>query len=298
MSDATPHVMIIGAGLAGSLLACLLGKRGYRVDVYERRADPRERGFLGGRSINLALSERGLHALDRAGLKDAVLAHAIPMRGRMMHAPNGTLTFQPYSADTTDAINSVSRGGLNLQLLQAADTYDTVSLHFDHHCTDVDLLSASALFSSSGGTTIAQATADVIIGADGAYSAVRSAMQRQERFDYSQQYLAHGYKELTIPPTLDGEFAMDPNALHIWPRGGFMMIALPNADHSFTCTAFWPMTGDTGLRHDHHRGRCQPPLRSLVRRRCPADAHTCRGFSEQPDRLACHDPMRALAHCG
>jgi len=247
MSDTQPHVMIIGAGLAGSLLACLLGKRGYQVDVYERRGDPRARGFIGGRSINLALSTRGIHALDRAGLKDAVLRDAIPMPGRMIHAVDGTLTFQPYSKDPTEAINSVSRGGLNLTLLDAADACDTVSLHFDQRCLDIDLNSAKASFAQGDSDEIIDASANVIIGTDGAFSAVRSAMQKTDRFTYSQTYLEHGYKELTIPPTADGTFAMEPQALHIWPRGGFMMIALPNADKSFTCTLFWPFDGETGF---------------------------------------------------
>ncbi len=247
MSDSQPHVMIIGAGLAGSLLACMLGKRGYRVNVYERRSDPREKGFIGGRSINLALSTRGIHALDRAGLKDAVLRDAIPMPGRMMHAVDGTLTFQPYSKNPADAINSVSRDRLNLTLLDAADAFNTVSLHFGQRCVDINLDAPGVTFAQDACDEVINASADVIIGTDGAFSAVRGALQKTDRFTYSQTYLEHGYKELTIPPTADGAFAMEPHALHIWPRGGFMMIALPNADKSFTCTLFWPFDGDTGF---------------------------------------------------
>ena len=232
------RVAIVGAGLSGSLLACMLGKRGFHVDVYERRGDPRARGFIGGRSINLALSTRGLNALERVGMADRVLAEAIPMRGRMMHSASGDLTFQPYSKDPSDAINSVSRGGLNLQLLEAAGEHENVSLHFDAPCVDLDLDRPALSFANGDGTTRDVET-DVIVGADGAFSAVRGRLQRTDRFDYRQDYLEHGYKELTIPPR-DGDFAMEPNALHIWPRGGSMMIALPNTDRTFTCTLFWP----------------------------------------------------------
>jgi kynurenine 3-monooxygenase len=250
------HIMIVGAGLAGALLACALGERGYRVSVYERRPDPRIHGFVGGRSINLALSTRGITALAGVGLDEMVLEQAIPMRGRMMHAVDGVLTYQRYSANPNDAINSVDRGQLNLTLLEAASTYDNVSLHFLHRCLNVDLDRPMAVFEDTGGSRIVEAEADVIIGADGAFSAIRSQMQRLDRFNYSQSYLEHGYKELVIPaaknipgfagPDHDG-FAMEPNALHIWPRGGFMMIALPNQDRTFTCTCFWPFSGPTGF---------------------------------------------------
>lgn len=241
------HVLIIGAGLAGSLLACSLARMGCRVTVVERRADPREKGYIGGRSINLALSVRGITALKSVGLADRVLEGAIPMRGRMMHSPSGELTFQPYSANPDDAINSVSRGGLNLTLLEAADEYDTVSLRFNERCLDVDLDAPAAHFEHEHTSERTTINADVIIGADGAFSAVRSRMQKLDRFDFSQSYLDCGYKELHIPHTLSGDFALEPNALHIWPRGGAMMIALPNPDRSFTCTLFWPFTGDHGF---------------------------------------------------
>ncbi|MFG0329706.1 MAG: FAD-dependent oxidoreductase [Phycisphaerales bacterium] len=234
--------MIVGAGLAGSLMACLLAKRGYRVVMYERRPDPRSEGFIGGRSINLALSTRGIEALKRVDLADRVLADAIPMRGRMMHGPDGSLTFQPYSKRPGDAINSVSRGGLNITLLDAAEDCAEVEIHFEHRCVEIDLEAPSATFENPSGEMLTVA-ADAIIGADGAFSAVRNRLQRQARFDYSQEFLDHGYKELTIPPTPESEFAIEPNALHIWPRGGYMMIALPNKDRSFTCTLFWPFEG-------------------------------------------------------
>ncbi|QQS08867.1 MAG: FAD-dependent monooxygenase [Phycisphaerales bacterium] len=238
-------IIIVGAGLAGALLACALGERGYRVRVFERRPDPRAKGFIGGRSINLALSVRGIDALKRVGLDRVVMKDAIPMRGRVLHDPLGGTAFQAYSKDGKDAINSISRGGLNLTLANEAEKHPNVTLHFAHRCEDVDLDAPSATFSvdDPNGTRLETVHADAIFGTDGAFSAVRTRMQKQDRFDYDQSYLAHGYKELHIPPTSSGEFAMEPNALHIWPRGGSMMIALPNPDKSFTCTLFWPFDG-------------------------------------------------------
>lgn len=260
--NANTHILIAGAGLAGALLACYLARDGYRVSLYERRGDPRAHGYAGGRSINLALSARGLAGLEGAGLREHVLkADAIRMPGRMIHPPAGKATiFQPYSHDPNDAINSVSRGGLNLTLINAAAEYPNVSLTFDHFCTEVDLSSArpAALFQNPDGST-ARVEADLILGADGAFSGVRGTLQKTDRFEYSQSYLEHGYKELHIPPraadaprnsapsatsAVDSSlFALEPNALHIWPRGGAMMIALPNRDGSFTCTLFWPFKG-------------------------------------------------------
>lgn len=243
------HILIVGAGLAGPLLAVYLARMGVRVTLCEHRSDPRDAGALGGRSINLALSARGIDALDGVGLAGRVLEHAIPMRGRIMHSPAGDLTFQRYSKNPGDAINSVSRGGLNIELLNAAQE-SGVAIRFSHKCVDVDPDGPAAVFEHEGRTT--RIEADAVIGADGAYSAVRQWMQRTDRFTFNQEYLSHGYKELHIPPSpspggeFDG-FAMDPNALHIWPRGGSMMIALPNADRSFTCTLFWPFDGEGGF---------------------------------------------------
>ncbi len=243
------HVMIIGAGLSGSLMTCYLARAGHRVSVYERRPDPRAKGYLGGRSINLALSVRGLAGLAGAGLAEMVMTHeAIPMRGRMIHpaspSPDGKPIFQPYSHDSNDAINSVSRGGLNLALIHAAAAHDNVEFIFDHPCVDVDLDAPAAIFETSDG--LKRIEADLVLGADGAFSPVRGRLQKTDRFEYSQSYLAHGYKELHIPAGPDG-FALEPNALHIWPRGSSMMIALPNRDQTFTCTLFWPLEGEHGF---------------------------------------------------
>jgi len=238
------RIVLIGGGLAGGLLAAYLGRRGYEVDLYERRADPGAGNFVGGRSINLAVSTRGIHALEQVGLAKEVLAQAIPMRGRMIHDKAGGLHFQPYDMDPSRCIYSVGRSVINTVTLNAARQYPTVRVHFNHRCTDVDLDRPLARENEEGEV---EAAGDVLIGVDGAFSAVRRAMQRLDRFEYQQSYLEHGYKELTIPPTAGGGFAMEKNALHIWPRRSFMMIALPNPDGSFTCTLFWPFEGPSSF---------------------------------------------------
>jgi kynurenine 3-monooxygenase len=233
--------VLVGSGLAGGLLAACLGRRGHIVELYERRADPRAGNFVGGRSINLALSTRGIHALERLGIADEVLRHAIPMPGRMIHDKSGELHFSPYDRDPRKHINSIGRAALNTTVIEAALRHPNVSVHFNHRCTEVDLDSATAQFESPERVA---ASGDAIIGVDGAFSAVRQSMQRQlPRFQYDESYLAHGYKELTIPPAPDGSWRMEKNALHIWPRKSFMMIALPNPDGSFTCTLFWEFKG-------------------------------------------------------
>ena len=250
------RITIIGAGLGGALMACYLGRAGYNVSVFEKLPDPRKGGFVGGRSINLALSERGLHALREVGLADDVLKMVIPMPGRMIHSIDGALHFQPYSANPNDRINSVSRAGLNIALLNAAESFPNVKLVFDHRCVAIDFRKPTIAFECGAAHEDVSIETDRIIGADGAFSAVRLQMMlNMDRFEYRQDYLEHGYKELTIPPAaqcgvnpklFDG-FAMNPNALHIWPRGGYMMIALPNQDRSFTCTCFWPFSGPNGF---------------------------------------------------
>ncbi|MFL5327781.1 MAG: FAD-dependent oxidoreductase [Gemmataceae bacterium] len=236
---------IVGTGLAGTLLACYLGKAGHSVNLYDRRRDPRVGEPEGGRSINLALSVRGLHALSEVGLKDKVVANSVLMRGRMIHPKTGPLVFQRYGKDDTEALHSVSRGGLNKLLVEAAARYPSVRMHFDHRCTAVKFADSTIDFVMPEGERHAQSPC--IIGADGAFSAVRASMQILERFNYSQDYLEHGYKELTIPAGPGGSYRMERHALHIWPRGDYMMIALPNADGSFTCTLFWPYDGPHGF---------------------------------------------------
>ena len=231
-------VVVVGAGLAGCLLATLLGRRGLAVTVYERRPDPRLAGAERGRSINLAISARGLAALERVGLREAALARALPMPGRMVHGLDAPPSFRPYSADGTRAINSISRAELNSALLDCAEATPGVTLRFGHRVTS---LNGDALrFDTPSGSV--DVGADVVLACDGAYSAVRRALQ----VDAREEFLEHGYKELTVPAR-DGEFALDPGALHIWPRGSSMMIALPNRDRSFTCTLFWPKSAFSAL---------------------------------------------------
>ena len=234
--------VLIGSGLAGGLLAAYLGRRGYEVDLYERRADPREGNIVGGRSINLAISTRGIHALEQIGIAEEALRHAIPMRGRMIHDKAGELHFSPYDVDPKKCINSIGRAALNSTVIEAAQRYSNVRVHFNHKCTGVDIDSAVARLETANGTV--KARGDAVIGVDGAFSAVRKSMQNTiAKFQYDERYLAHGYKELTIPPGPDGSWRMEKNALHIWPRKSFMMIALPNPDGSFTCTLFWEFEG-------------------------------------------------------
>jgi kynurenine 3-monooxygenase len=234
--------VLIGSGLAGGLLAAYLGRRGYEVDLYERRSDPREGSLVGGRSINLALSTRGIHGLEQIGIADEVLKHAIPMRGRMIHEKSGALHFAPYDVDPNKHINSIGRATLNTSVIEAAQRFPNVRVHFDHKCTDVDLEQAAARFETESG--VVSARGDAVIGVDGAFSTVRQSIQLKiPNFEYDESYLAHGYKELTIPPGANGSWQMEKNALHIWPRRSFMMIALPNPDGSFTCTLFWEFEG-------------------------------------------------------
>src|SRR5437763_11619723 len=233
---------LIGSGLAGGLLAAYLGRRGYEVELYERRADPRAGNFVGGRSINLAISTRGIHALEQIGIANEALQHAIPMRGRMIHDKSGTLHFSPYDVDPKNCINSIGRAALNTAVIEAAQRYSNVHVHFNHKCTDVDLEAPTAQLETEHGNVTGHG--DAVIGVDGAFSAVRKSMQGEiPNFHYDESYLAHGYKELTIPPGPDGSWRMEKNALHIWPRKSFMMIALPNPDGSFTCTLFWEFEG-------------------------------------------------------
>ncbi|RAO52220.1 Kynurenine 3-monooxygenase [Micromonospora saelicesensis] len=240
MTARRDEIAIIGAGLAGCLAACFLARRGYPVALYERRSDPRAGTAERGRSINLALSERGLDALRRIGLAEQVMTDALPMRGRMIHPVEGEQQFQSYSAAGDRAINSISRGALNNALLDEAAALPGVRVVFDHRLVGLDPTDGALSFETPQGPVAAKAS--VVLGADGAGSAVRGQLLAYGLLDESVDFLDYGYKELTIPP-LGGDFALDPDALHIWPRGTSMMIALPNPDRSFTCTLFWPNDG-------------------------------------------------------
>jgi len=230
--------LVVGAGLVGALWAVFLAKRGYDVSVYEQRGDMRRAGYSGGRSINLAMSDRGWKAVEKAGIKEKLESVAIPMYGRMMHPVSGELVFQSYGKDN-QAIYSVSRGGLNLELLNIAASFPNVELHFEQKCRRFEP-SEGAVWFEGPDRQLKKVEAPIIFGVDGAFSAIRNSLQRQPRFNYSQSYLDYGYKELSIPPNEDGSHRLEKNALHIWPRGQFMLIGLPNIDGSFTCTLFLP----------------------------------------------------------
>ncbi len=241
-------VTLLGAGLVGSLLALYLAKRGYHVDVFERRSDFRKKIGYEGRSINLAMSDRGLRALKHVGLEEAIREIAIPMLGRGIHDLKGELSYQPYGLDDSQFINSVSRGDLNVKLINEAEKFDNVRFIFDAKCNHVDFKTQTITFENESiGTTITHKY-DLLFGSDGAFSALRLNMMLQtDKFDYAQDFLPQGYKELTIPAGKNGEFLLSKNALHIWPRGKFMLIALPNLDGSFTCTLFFPFEGETSF---------------------------------------------------
>lgn len=232
-------IAIVGAGLVGSLVAIYLKKRGYDVTVFERRSDMRKKGAEAGRSINLALSNRGIRALEEVGLANELKKVAIPMHGRMMHDKQGNLSSFAYGKEG-QFINSVSRSELNIVLMNEAERLG-VKIKFDQRITGVDLNKTQLLVNEP---STMDNQFDYIIGADGAFSAVRGSFQFTDRFDYEQDYINHGYKELHIPPGANGSFQLDKNHLHIWPRESFMMIALPNPDGSFTCTLFFPFEGN------------------------------------------------------
>ena len=228
-------ITILGAGLVGSLLGSFIRSEGFGVDVYEMRSDPRTIECKGGRSINLALSHRGIRALKMAGVYADIKDQLIPMKGRRMHDLNGQLYTQSYG-QADQHINSVSRNGLNKVLINHAEQRG-VNFHFGYKCTDINLEKTSITFQNGE-----EVTSNIIFGSDGAYSMLRQKMEYTDRFNFQQHYIEHGYKELRMEAK-NGDFAMEPNYLHIWPRGNFMLIALPNPDSSFTCTLFFPFEG-------------------------------------------------------
>ena len=238
-------ITIIGAGLVGSLLSIYLSKRGYKVKVFERRGDMRKEEMSGGRSINLALSDRGLLALEKVGLADEIKKISIPMHGRYIHNLDGSNAFQPYGKEG-QYINSVSRATLNMKLMDLAEKHG-VEILFDHKCSAIDWAKNRITFELPD-SELLTIDSELIFGSDGAFSAARLQHQLQhDKFDYQQYYIDCGYKELTIPPTASGDFAMEINALHIWPRKDYMLIALPNLDKTFTCTLFFPFEGETSF---------------------------------------------------
>jgi kynurenine 3-monooxygenase len=237
------EITIIGAGLVGSLLSIYLKKRGYDVTIYERRGDMRKSTVAAGRSINLALSDRGIKALEEVGIMEEIKKIAIPMHGRYIHNIDGTHAYQAYGAEG-QFINSVSRGDLNRKLMDLAEA-NGVQINFNEKCEHIDFKENKINFLNEGTKQFTTHYSPLTFGSDGSYSAARLTHQLQHnRFQYQQHYIDFGYKELTIPAGSNGEYLLEKNALHIWPRGNYMMIALPNMDGSFTCTLFFPFEGE------------------------------------------------------
>lgn len=241
------EITIIGAGLVGSLLSIYLSKRGYKVTIYERRPDMRKEKMIAGRSINLALSDRGIRALEEVGIMDEIRKIAIPMHGRQMHYADGSTPYQAYGKEG-QFINSVSRGELNRKLMDLAEE-NGVQIIFNEKLEEANWKNNTLVFKNSLSHQLSTINYQLMFGSDGAYSAARLAHQLQhDRFQYQQYYIDFGYKELHIPAGKNGQFLMEKNALHIWPRGNYMMIALPNMDGSFTCTLFFPFEGDSSFK--------------------------------------------------
>ncbi|WP_375235692.1 FAD-dependent oxidoreductase [Winogradskyella sp.] len=240
MKERQQNILIIGAGLCGSLLSLRMGQRGYNVNVYEMRPDIRKTDISAGRSINLAFSDRGNKGMKLVGLEEKVKELCIPMNGRMLHDREGNTFLSNYSGRDHEYINSISREGLNAMLLDEAEKHENVKIHFNKKCLSVDFENTTAHFEEYHTKDKFIEDADCIIATDGAGSALRRSyyLERKFLFSFSQEYLTHGYKELTILPTENGDYKTYKSALHIWPRGEFMVIALPNLDGSFTVTLF------------------------------------------------------------
>lgn len=237
------EITIIGAGLVGSLLSIYLAKKGYAVKIYERRSDMRKEKMAAGRSINLALSDRGIKALEEVGIMKEIKQIAIPMHGRCIHQTDGTIAHQPYGKEG-QYINSVSRAELNKKLMDLAEQHH-VQIFFNEKCETINWKKEEIIFENATTHQFSTVHFELLFGSDGAYSAARLTHQLQhDRFQYQQHYIDFGYKELHIPPGVDGSFAIKKNALHIWPRGNYMLIALPNMDGSFTGTLFFPFEGE------------------------------------------------------
>src|SRR5678815_3222565 len=245
------HVIITGAGLCGTLLALKLAMRGHKITLLEKRGDLRQEPVAAGRSINLALSDRGLAALDLVGLRQQALDISIPMLGRMIHPKGGNTTMlQPYSGRPHEYIQSISRPGLNGLLLDEASKHPSIDIRFHQHVQSADVQQATVRGKDLSNGIPFEMKGDILIGTDGAGSDVRQGYMQigsNIRFNYSQVWLDHGYKELEIPAGANGTWQIEKNALHIWPRQSYMVIALPNLDGSFTVTLFLAFNGKPGF---------------------------------------------------
>jgi kynurenine 3-monooxygenase len=241
-------IIIVGSGLVGSALACVLARRGHNVTIYEKRSDMRKAGYVGGRSINLALSNRGWAMLDMIGMREEIEKITLPMMGRQAHNVDGSSAYIKYGKEG-QAIYSVSRGDLNIAMINKAEKTPNIKFVFDEACTNINFDTNTVEFTNTHTHAVTHATADYVFGADGAFTAIRYEMQKTPQFNFSQTYEEYGYKELTIPALPGGGWALENKALHIWPSPdhSFMMIALPNMDGSFTCTLFTSHKGDNSF---------------------------------------------------
>jgi kynurenine 3-monooxygenase len=242
-----PALTVIGAGPAGVLLALLLARRGHAVRIFERRADPRTSPEQPGRSINLALANRGRHALERAAVLERVSAHMVSMRGRQLHDEDGQQRFLPYGQNEREVIYAIGRNRLTVELIQAASEQPRIAMQFNQRCVGIDPAGQTVRLRDELSSAERDEPYELLVAADGAASAVRNALAAQERLKFTESPLDHDYKELLIAP-VDGRYAMEPHALHLWPRGGYMLIALPNTDASFTATLFLPRTGSVSFQ--------------------------------------------------
>jgi kynurenine 3-monooxygenase len=242
-------IVIVGAGASGPVMAIFLARRGYEVEVYERREDIRRQGVDAGRSVNITLAERGLRVLREAGVPDEeLMRNTVPLKGRMVHAGNGRLKFQAYGQTENEVIYSVLRNDVNVLLLNLLERQPGVKLFFGHRCVALDRQSGAVTFRKEETGEELQVKADAVIGADGTFSAVRQYMQRGLRADYTQLFLEAGYRELRIPAAADGSYKLDHNVLHVWPRGECLLLAMANADGTFTCTCILPFEGERGFQ--------------------------------------------------
>ena len=274
------NITIAGAGLVGSLCALYLRKRGFDVSIYERRDDLRLTEITAGKSINLALSVRGWTALKKVGAAENVEKIAIPMYKRVMHDTEGNLYDQAYG-NPGQAIYSVSRANLNLILMEMAEK-NGAKIHYNQKCLDVDFSSGDTTFEHTKTGEKTTVNSDLLIGADGAFSAVRSKMTRRNRQQYSQHFIEHGYKELLIPANEDGTHKLEKNALHIWPRGNFMLIALPNLDGSYTCTLFAPYEGEESFEELNNNEDVKKYFKKIFPDFVPLIPDLCEQFFSNP----------------
>ncbi|HZD51682.1 MAG TPA: NAD(P)/FAD-dependent oxidoreductase, partial [Woeseiaceae bacterium] len=254
------NVVIVGAGLCGTLLAILLARRGFSVRLFERGTDPRRERAAGGRSINLALAARGIRALERAGLMEEIRPLLVPMHGRLVHGEDGTTELLPYGQREHERIHSVSRAALNRLLIDAAERR-RVELRFHHEALGIEPSGNAVRLHDQKRSRDRLIDSPPIIAADGAGSAIRRALHAAGRLEVTESLLSHGYKELTLPPAPGGTFQLEPNALHIWPRGGFMLIALPNPGGDFTLTLFLPSEGSPGFAELEDAEKVEPFFR-------------------------------------